>query len=289
MRVRALDNAALGVALWLVMLGLGRAQPVAAQEAGPPHVGTALLADCKWSVNTLEADAEDIVTSPLRVSTLFAENGLLRQPKFYYTLLGAGVALGGAFALDTTVRAHLHDMPSGIANGLQDSGGPALAAGAAALYGYGLYVDDEKARQFALTGGESGLLAGAVTEGLKVVFGRQRPNARRGAFHFFSGGSSFVSGHATPAFAAATALSEYFDNDWRVLVPAYAAAFATGFGRIGNDAHWLSDVIGAGLVGVGTTELLLYLHREHAENPGSFRIFPAVSERSAGIMVAFQW
>ena len=180
-------------------------------------------------------------------------------------------------------------MPRGVANGLQDSGGPALAAGAAALYGYGLYVDDEKGRQFALTGGESALLAGLFTQGVKVIFGRQRPNAGRGAFDFFSGGASFVSGHATPAFASAAALSEYFDNDWRALVPAYAAAFATGFGRIGNDAHWLSDIIGAGLVGVGATELLLYLHREHAENLSLFRIFPVVSERSAGITVAFDW
>lgn len=98
-----------------------------------------------------------------------------------------------------------------------------------------------------------------------------------------------MSGHATPAFAAAAAVSEYFDNDWRALVPAYAAAFATGFGRIGNDAHWLSDVIGAGLVGVGSTELLLYLHRAHAENPSRFRVFPAASERSVSITVAFDW
>ena len=252
-------------------------------------MGAQLLADLKWSVNSLEADAEDIVTSPLHLGALFAEDGLLRQPKFYYTLLGAGVALGGAFALDETVRAHLHDMPRGVANGLQNSGGPALGAGAAALYGYGLYVDDEKGRQFAVTSGESALLAGLFTQGVKAVFGRQRPNAGRGAFDFFSGGASFVSGHATPAFAAAVALSEYFDNDWRALVPTYAAAFAIGFGRIGNDAHWLSDIIGAGLVGVGTTELLLYLHREHAENPSRFRIFPAGSERSVGITVAFDW
>jgi membrane-associated phospholipid phosphatase len=277
------------VALLLAVLSPACTRPLEAEELPSASVSDELLADFKWSANSAEADAEAIITSPLHVGDLFAEDGLLRQPKFYYTILGAGAALGTAFALDTTVRAHLHDMPSGVANGLQDSGGPALAAGTAALYGYGLYVDDRRARQFALTGGESALLAGLITEGVKVVFGRQRPNAGRGAFDFFSGGSSFVSGHSTPAFAAAAAVSEYFDNDWYALVPAYAAAFATGFGRIGNDAHWLSDIIGAGLVGVGTTELLLYLHREQAEDPSRFRIFPTVSERSARLTVAFDW
>jgi membrane-associated phospholipid phosphatase len=271
---------------FVVVLGVTNAR---AEE--PAAAPCELLTDFHWAANTLEADGEDIVTSPLRMGSLFAENGLLRQRTTYYTLLGAGVALGGAFALDETVRAHLHTMPKSVANGLQDSGGPALGVGAAALYGYGLYVDDENARQFALTAGESALLAGLATQGVKVVFGRQRPNAGRGAFHFFSGGQSFVSGHATPAFAAAAALSEYFDNEWYALLPAYTAAFATGFGRIGNDAHWLSDVIGAGLVGVGTTELLLYLHREHAQDPSRFRIFPMLSPSppTAELAIGVEW
>lgn len=278
----------LSVVLLLALLDPIGAHSLQAQEPRA-SVGAQLLTDFKWSANTLEADVEDIVTSPLHIPDLWAEDGLLRQPKFYFTLLGAGAVLGIGFALDTTVRDHLHDMPKGVANGLQDSGGPAVAAGAAALYGYGLWVDEEKARQFALTGGESAMLAGLITQGVKAIFGRQRPNAGHGAFDFFSGGVSFVSGHATPAFAGAAALSEYFDNRWYAVVLAYAPAFAVGFGRIGNDAHWLSDILGAGLVGVGTTELLIYLHRQHAENPTRFRIFPSVSQRSAAITVAIDW
>jgi hypothetical protein len=176
MRSLAPDSAVLSAGLWLAVLGLAPAERLEAQEAHA-SVGVELLTDLKWSVNSLEADAEDIGTSPLHIGALFAEDGLLRQPKCYYTLLGAGVALGTAFALDTTVRAHLHDMPRGIANGLQDSGGPTLAAGAAVLYAYGLYVDDEKARQFAVTGGESALLAGLATEGHLHAFGGLRSAA----------------------------------------------------------------------------------------------------------------
>jgi membrane-associated phospholipid phosphatase len=29
---------------------------------------------------------------------------------------------------------------------------------------------------------------------------------------------------------------------------------------MGHDAHWFSDVVGGALLGVGTTELLLWMH-----------------------------
>lgn len=272
-----------------VLVACSFGAPAAAQSSGSHGVGTELYSDFRYAVNNLEADVEDVVTSPLHIGALFSEDGLMRQPKTYYTLLGAAAALGGAFALDETVRAHLHDMPKGVANGLQDSGGPFVAAGGALLYAYGLYSDDDAARQQVFTAGESALVAGLATEGTKLVFGRLRPRQGRGAFVFFDHGSSFVAGHPTPAFAGAAALSEYFDNRWYVAIPLYAAAMATGFGRIGNDAHWLSDVVGAGLVGIGTSELLLYMHRQHAENPSRFRIFPMNSPQASGLELAFEW
>ena len=66
-----------------------------------------------------------------------------------------------------------------------------------------------------------------------------------------------------------------------------------------TDAHWFSDVVGAALLGVGTTELFLYLHRQNEEHPWQFRIFPAtppVSSKSSAqsvaptsIKLAFYW
>ena len=68
---------------------------------------------------------------------------------------------------------------------------------------------------------------------------------------------------------------------------------------MGHDAHWFSDVVGAALLGVGTTELFLYLHRQHEEHPWCFRIFPvsppapaghaAQSPSPSGLMVSFSW
>jgi len=64
---------------------------------------------------------------------------------------------------------------------------------------------------------------------------------------------------------------------------------AMGFGRMGHDAHWLSDIAGAAIVGVGTTELLLYMHQQHAENPGRFRIFPVASPHATGIGISLNF
>jgi membrane-associated phospholipid phosphatase len=101
-------------------------------------------------------------------------------------------------------------------------------------------------------------------------------------------------------FALATGVSEYYDNEWQVAVPVYSLALLDGFVRMGHDVHWFSDVIGAALLGVGTTELFIWLHREHELNPDRFKIFPlatppATAPRGArsyvplGASLAFSW
>jgi membrane-associated phospholipid phosphatase len=77
----------------------------------------------------------------------------------------------------------------------------------------------------------------------------------------------------------------------------YSLALLDGFGRMGHDAHWFSDVIGAALLGAGTTELLLWLHKRHQAEPNRWRIFatnaPAQSKQgnqpSIGLGMAYNW
>lgn len=274
-----------GLASLLVIATL--AMPSPASAAGDQQsCGAALVSDGRYVVNNLVEDAQDIVTAPLHLGEIGAT---LSKPAVAYSLLGAGVALGGAFALDETLRAHIHNMSSSDALDLETAGTALVASGTALLYGYGLVERDERAREYALTGGEGAGFASLFTLGIKYAFGRQRPNAGKGAFRFFDGGQSFVSGETTPVFALAAAVSEYFDNAWWAAVPAYSGALTVGLGRMGHDAHWFSDIVGAGIVGVGTTELLLHLHAEHANDPTRFRVFPTVEEKSAGLEVAYAW
>ena len=265
---------------WIVMvpvlwgLGLGTA------DALPPSlsvVGAEVTADFKAFVNNLEADAEDLLTAPLHVRALFAEDGLVSRPAFAYTLLGAGAVLGGAFALDQTLRSHLRHMSPHDADLLQDLSYGTVGAGTGLLYAYGLFRGDPRAREYALTATEGAGVAALMALGLKAAFGRLRPSQTSHSTAFFRGGTSFVSGDVTPLFGLAAGISEYFDNTWSVAGPAYALALLDGFGRMGHNAHWFSDVVGAGLLGVGTTELLLWLHRQHQQDLSRFRIFPVMA------------
>jgi len=92
------------------------------------------------------------------------------------------------------------------------------------------------------------------------------------------------------AFAAATAVSEGFNNRWWAAVPAYSFALMTGIGRMGKDAHWASDVLTSSLIGVGATELLFYLHRRREWPTSALTIMPMVGERgAAGAALSFSW
>lgn len=244
-----------------------------------------LGSDFKYTMNNGTQDAQDILTAPFHFNF-----DLLAQPKVYFTLLGAGAALGGAFALDSTMRAQIRGMPNGAANALEDAGTYSLSAAAGLIYLSGLVTNDDKARHDMITTGEGVAAATVIAVGFKYIFGRERPNSGKGVEAWFKGGQSFISGETTPAFALAAGVSQHYDYRWYVALPAYSAAVAVGLGRMGHDEHWFSDVVGAGLVGVATTELFYFLHKEHEENPTHYWIFPASSDRGGtGVGVGYNW
>jgi membrane-associated phospholipid phosphatase len=260
-------------------------------------VGASLTSDFKYVANNFQLDGEDIITAPLHLD---AAGAMLTNPRFYLVLGGAGAAFGGAFGLDKIMRANLHDMSSSTATMLQNISYGSVSAATALLYGYGLYTGNARARHYALTAGEGAGIATLLDIGIKTAFGRLRPRQdNHNHLAFFDGGQSFVSGDVTPMFGLACGVSEYYDNRWYIAGPIYSLALLDGFGRMGHDAHWFSDVIGAALLGVGTTELLIYLHHQHELEPNRFRIFPIsapVSSPTAsqnvapeGLMVAFSW
>jgi membrane-associated phospholipid phosphatase len=246
----------------------------------PRRLGNELVYDFKWSVNNLVADGEDIVKSPLHVGDL------LEDPTFYWTTLASGAALGAGFGLDEPARRAFREISSKDADHLERFGNAALWGSTAALYLYGFALDDRRAREYALTGALSTAVSEGITSLFKVTFGRDRPNAGKGHWKWFDGGASFVSSATTPVFALAATVSEYSDNRWYVAVPAYVAATSVGLGRMGHDAHWISDIVGSALIGVGTTELFLHLHALHAADPSRYRVFPMAVRGGVGMGVS---
>ncbi|HUA53242.1 MAG TPA: phosphatase PAP2 family protein [Candidatus Sulfotelmatobacter sp.] len=123
-------------------------------------------------------------------------------------------------------------------------------------------------------------LAGLTTDVVKALLGRMRPKLflRDGGYgfdflHTRADYLSFPSGHATTAFALATALA--------LLWPRYTAAYvlfalAVGASRVLANAHFLSDVMAGALVGVAVT---LYVRAVYAAN--GVRVADTVAGRAA--------
>ena len=93
--------------------------------------------------------------------------------------------------------------------------------------------------------------AGVVTPLIKRAAGRARPNAELGTYTFHPGRAhfeSFPSGHATNAFAAATAIAGHYDN-WIVPTIVYTVATGVAMSRVNDHVHWPSDVVAGALIG----------------------------------------
>ena len=87
--------------------------------------------------------------------------------------------------------------------------------------------------------------------GLKVVFGRTRPNAGQGPNKWFRGGGarSFPSGEVTLQAAYVTPIivnyAERYPWVWALeILPAYV-----GVARLKSQAHWQSDVVAGWVIG----------------------------------------
>lgn len=96
------------------------------------------------------------------------------------------------------MRSHLQGMRSSDADLLQDVSYGSVSAATALLYGYGLWNNDDRAREYALTAGEGAGIASLIDVGIKAGFGRLRPSQTGSHTEFFHGGQSFVSGDVTP-------------------------------------------------------------------------------------------
>lgn len=100
----------------------------------------------------------------------------------------------------------------------------------------------------------SGMALGSWPTNLtKLVAGRKRPRTGAGSLDLepFSGNKSFPSGHTTFIFSVAGSIDEVTESPWLAGV-AYGLAGLTGFERIYDDRHWLSDVVAGALMGTLT-------------------------------------
>ncbi len=164
----------------------------------------------------------------------------------------------------------------------------------AALGAYGLIFKKEKERTTTLLATQAYITAGALETVLKYLVGRQRPyyydpltnkNALtfHGPFYLFQRGAvpatSFPSGHTTVAFAAATVFAMEYRSTRIVPIIAYSAATLIGLSRIGENAHWASDVLAGAALGflcgrqvVNNYHRYAKIQNEKAKKKGTFKL-----------------
>lgn len=135
----------------------------------------------------------------------------------------------------------------------------------------------------------SNVLSAGVTQGLKRVINKERPNTEPFAF---------PSGHTTFVFTNATVLKNEFELTSPLLAySGYSFAITTGVFRMINNKHWFSDVlVGAG-IGILATEIVYYL--EPLKNFNPFKksknvsilpqILPQINSTGYGIYYSYKF
>jgi membrane-associated phospholipid phosphatase len=100
-------------------------------------------------------------------------------------------------------------------------------------------------------------VAGLAGNTLKLFVGRNRPTFTTHQYEFkpFSSQASWPSGHTAQAFSLASSVSDELHS-----VPAslglYTLASLTGWSRINDNRHWLSDVVSGALIGIVSTKIV---------------------------------
>ena len=161
-------------------------------------------------------------------------------------------------------------------------GQPGVVGLGFAMWGGGLITKKPTVAAAGLRAVEALTVSGTVTSVLKMAFGRARPflsptapdqfKFGRGAEYSDGRYSAMPSGHATAAFAFASAVTGEVklrapEHARAVGLLTYGAAVMTSYARMHDDRHWLSDVtVGAG-IGTVTGWAITRWHATRPDNP----------------------
>ncbi len=127
--------------------------------------------------------------------------------------------------------------------------------------------------------------AGVVTPLLKRAFGRARPIQNEGShsFHPLNGHfQSFPSGHATNAFAFATAIAGHYDG-WVVPTIVYTIASGVAASRVNDHVHFPSDVVAGALIGHAVAKGIV---ARHTGRKVAWQAMPLIDRKTVGMMIA---
>ncbi len=151
-----------------------------------------------------------------------------------------------------------------------------------AFYAAGLVLDDTRARTVAVEAVASSLIAaGVITPTLQFITGRSRPRSGNEphTWDAFSRNISFPSGHTTHAFSVASVIATEYEQIW-VKAVAYGLASLVGLCRMHDDAHYLTDVTAAALIGTAVGRSVAHFGQRQR---GNLSVQPVTTPGGPGI------
>ena len=178
-------------------------------------------------------------------------------------LIVFGGLLGGAFLMDEWASNTIQDNQSSFAGKYTDflnefGEKKIIAPSILAVWAIGTVIKDERLSTTALNSGKALLTGAILTEGIKIIAGRSRPDQNKGNMHFDAFGGtnnntkSFPSGHAFVAWSVFTPFAEEYSK-WIYVIPA-----SVSLARMYRNRHWFSDVVLGGGIGYFAG---LYFHK----------------------------
>jgi membrane-associated phospholipid phosphatase len=226
---------------------------------GEHESGTSSLGENKEPnfFHDLVEGQKDIWTSPFRI-----------QP---HDLLWVGPLVGATAILiskDVEISDSIHPSQQTLDRSRNISylgSAPVVAAFSGGVYVIGKISGNDRTA----TSGYLGLMAllqtSIVVEGLKAATNRTRPDEGENSGHFWSGGSSFPSGHAGDIWSLAGVLTtQYGHNPW-ISVGAYSIATAVSISRVTGKHHFSSDVLVGSAIGYLIGRMVVKQHSAHAK------------------------
>jgi membrane-associated phospholipid phosphatase len=198
-------------------------------------------------------------------------------------------AVAGLYAADRPLYDRVQSARSSFTNDFAKTvtpfGGRRAEYLSAALIIGGISAHDANVRDAGRDSLEAEIIAGGiVTPLLKRAFGRARPIQEEGAhsFHPLSAThQSFPSGHATNAFAFATAVAGHYDG-WVVPAIVYTLASGVAMSRVNDRAHFPSDVLAGALIGRAIAKSIVFRHQQ---GKATLMIMPALVGGRPGVML----
>jgi hypothetical protein len=214
-------------------------------------------ADDYMSLHGALEDIRDYYTAPLRW-----------DGSDWLAFGGSLAAIAAAHSLDERVRGDFAKGP-GALNGGEDKNSlrdalPTVAIIGGTFAAAGFMGDHEGYREtWALV--EAGALSTVTGEVLSYGFGRERPDETASPNEWGKGRDSFPSVHVSAAFAVGAVFAESGGDEycWLRRILGYGIAAGTGYLRMHENVHWLSDTVAGSAIGIATARFVL--HRENGD------------------------